>query len=63
MHTISYFFFQAGEGSYFSESEYTMSDWKNRFWGSETFSKLSSVKKAWDPAKVFGCRHCIGDEN
>ena len=40
-----------------------MSNWQNRFWGSDNFSKLSSVKQAWDPEKVFGCHHCIGDEN
>ncbi len=52
---------QAGEGSYFSESEYTMDDWQTRLWGKENYDRLASIKQVWDPTHIFGCRHCIGD--
>ena len=33
-----------------------------RFWGCDKYEKLASVKETRDPTKVFGCRHCIGEE-
>ena len=33
-----------------------------RYWGEENYQSLLSIKMKWDPTMVFGCRHCIGDE-
>ncbi len=53
-----------GEGSYYSESEYSLTEgeWQTRFWDQETYDKLLEIKNTWDPEHIFGCRHCIGDE-
>ena len=55
--------YKYGAGSYYSESEYSMTDgqWQNRLWDAETYAKLLQVKQTWDPEHVFGCRHCVGD--
>ena len=50
------------EAAYFSESEYLADDWKTRYWGEKNYNKLLETKLTWDPRKVFGCRHCVGDE-
>ncbi len=39
--------YKVSSGSYFSESEYTMTDWQTRFWGQDVYEKLVEVKKAW----------------
>lgn len=54
--------YQYGAGSYYSESEYTLEDWKTRLWDLETYQRLLQIKQTWDPEHFFGCRHCIGDE-
>lgn len=56
--------YQFGSASYYSESEYSLSpgQWQNRFWGQENYDKLLNIKNTWDPEHIFGCRHCIGDE-
>jgi hypothetical protein len=56
--------YQYGEGSYYSESEYSMAkgQWQNRLWDEETYQKLLEIKQTWDPEHIFGCRHCVGDE-
>lgn len=47
---------------YFSETQYTLPDWKMRYWGSDaTVRRLEQIKIAWDPESLFGCRNCIGD--
>ena len=33
-----------------------------RYWGKDNYDKLLSVKMKWDPTMVFGCHHCVGDE-
>jgi len=50
--------------SYFNEAEYTLppGTWEKRFWGAENHCKLLEIKKRYDPALVFGCRHCVGSE-
>ena len=56
--------YKFGAGSYYSESEYTMDkgQWQTRFWDEETYARLLEIKQTWDPEHIFGCRHCIGDE-
>ena len=53
--------FALGTNSYFSESHYTMDDWKQRYWGTN-YDKLHATKQKYDPNHVFGCYHCIGYE-
>jgi hypothetical protein len=52
-------FFALSNGSYFSESSYSMSDWAERYWGATNKGRLGIVKAKYDPEEVFGCRHCI----
>ena len=52
-------FFALSNGSYFSESSYSMSDWAERYWGATNKGRLGTVKAKYDPEEVFGCRHCI----
>ena len=33
-----------------------------RYWGEENYQKLLDIKMKWDPTMVFGCHHCVGDE-
>ena len=33
-----------------------------RYWGKDNYEKLLSVKMKWDPTMVFGCHHCVGDD-
>ena len=54
--------YKYGSGSYYSESEYSMDQWQQRIWDDETYAKLLDIKQTWDPEHVFGCRHCVGDE-
>ena len=57
-------FYQFSDGSYYSESEYSLDQgaWKERFWGADNYQRLLSVKRTWDPTFAFSCRHCVGDE-
>ena len=52
-------FFALSNGSYFSESSYSMSDWAERYWGPTNKGRLGTVKAKYDPEEVFSCRHCI----
>ena len=56
--------YKYGKGSYYSESEYTMTkgQWQTRLWDAETYTRLLEIKQTWDPEHIFACRHCIGDE-
>ena len=56
-------FHALGPHSYFGESAYEMPDWPARLWGRDTFDALSAVKQRVDPAGLFWCRHCVGDNN
>jgi len=55
--------YEYSEGSYYSESEYTLEGdaWKWRFWGWENYMRLLEIKRIWDPTFVFNCKHCVGD--
>lgn len=33
-----------------------------RYWGKENYQRLLEIKMKWDPTMVFGCHHCVGDE-
>lgn len=52
-------FFALSNGSYFSESSYSMTDWAERYWGPTNKGRLGAVKAKYDPDEVFSCRHCI----
>lgn len=56
--------YEFGEGSYYSESEWSMvkGQWQSRLWDEETYARLLQIKQTWDPQHIFGCRHCVGDE-
>lgn len=56
-------YYTLGNNSYPAESAYEMADWRNRYWGGDIYSRLQSIKDAWDPDRVFWCRHCVGDES
>lgn len=62
-HTYRDSLYSIGEFSYFAESEYAMAadEWRNRYWGEETYDALSAIKDRVDPDGLFWCRHCIGD--
>jgi hypothetical protein len=36
-------------------------NWGERYWGGN-YAKLQQIKAKWDPEGVFGCHHCVGDE-
>ncbi|KAM3443913.1 hypothetical protein MY4824_000361 [Beauveria thailandica] len=56
-HTI----YKLGPNSYFSESSYVLHNWADRYWGNKRFEQLLAVKRSHDPANLFWCHHCIGD--
>ena len=33
-----------------------------RYWGEKNYQRLLEIKMKWDPTMVFGCHHCVGDE-
>jgi len=48
-------------GSYVSESDYFESRWQQSHWGSN-YTRLSAVKKKYDPAGLFFVHHGVGSE-
>ena len=48
-------------GSYVSESDYFLSDWQRRFWGSN-YPRLAAAKHRYDPEGLFFVRHGVGSE-
>ncbi|AEV99626.1 FAD-linked oxidase [Niastella koreensis] len=50
-----------GTGSYVSESNFFEPDWQHSFWGTN-YSKLSEVKKKYDPDGLFFVHHGVGSE-
>lgn len=48
-------------GSYVSESDYFLDEWKRAYWG-EHWSRLASVKKHYDPDGLFVVHHGVGSE-
>ncbi|KAK4462238.1 hypothetical protein QBC42DRAFT_176530 [Cladorrhinum samala] len=54
--------YRLGANSYFSESSYVMHNWTARYWGEKAYQQLLAVKEAHDPANLFWCHHCVGDD-
>ena len=50
-----------GAGSYVSESDYFLQNWKTAFWGSN-YQRLAKVKTAYDPDGLFFVHHGVGSE-
>merc|ERR1712227_519708 len=53
--------YRLSNSSYFSESDYKLETWKERYWGKDIATQLEAVKRKWDPEMMFTCHHCIGD--
>ena len=50
-----------GAGSYLSECDYGLSEWRTACWG-ERWSRLSRVKRRYDPEGIFVVHHGVGSE-
>jgi len=50
-----------GTGSYVSETNFFEPDWQHSFWGTN-YSKLSEVKRRYDPDGLFFVHHGVGSE-
>ena len=37
-------------------------NYDRRYWGEQNYQRLLEIKMKWDPTMVFGCHHCVGDE-
>lgn len=48
-------------GSYVSESDYFLKDWRRAFWGSN-YRRLQQVKQRYDPDGLFTVHHGVGSE-
>lgn len=48
-------------GSYVSESNYFNDSWQQAYWGTN-YSKLSAIKKKYDPDGLFFVHHGVGSE-
>ena len=48
-------------GSYVSESDYFLTDWRHAFWGSN-YARLREVKERYDPDGLFTVHHGVGSE-
>lgn len=48
-------------GSYLNEAYPYEEDWQETFWGAN-YGRLLAVKRAVDPADVFWCAPCVGNE-
>jgi FAD/FMN-containing dehydrogenase len=51
-----------GAGSYVNETDWFEPDWQRSFWG-ENYARLLSIKRKYDPDRVFVCHHCVGSED
>lgn len=49
-------------GAYVAESNYFDKDWQRSFWG-PNYSRLSSVKRKYDPDGLFFVHHGVGSED
>ena len=48
-------------GSYLSEADYLLPDWRRAFWGGH-WAKLDAVKRRYDPDGLFFVHHGVGSE-
>jgi FAD/FMN-containing dehydrogenase len=46
-------------GSYISESDYFLDDWRTAYWGSN-YERLAAVKRRYDPDSLFQIHHGVG---
>jgi FAD/FMN-containing dehydrogenase len=51
-----------GAGSYISETDYFIPDWRGAFWG-RNYPRLRSVKAKYDPTGLFFVHHGVGGED
>ena len=51
-----------GAGAYVSESDYFQANWQRAFWG-RNYSKLTAVKRRYDPDGLFFVHHGVGSED
>lgn len=49
-------------GSYVSESDYFLEDWQRAYWGPH-YTRLSEVKRRFDPGDLFVVHHGVGSEH
>ncbi len=49
-------------GSYVNETNYFEPNWQSEFWGTN-YPRLLSIKRKYDPARLFTCHHCVGSED
>lgn len=50
-----------GAGSYLSECDYALADWRRACWGRH-YDRLSEIKRRYDPAGLFIVHHGVGRE-
>jgi hypothetical protein len=48
-------------GAYFNECDTNEPDWRRAFFGGN-YQRLLEVKRKYDPADVFWCRNCVGND-
>ena len=46
-------------GAYWGESDRLEPQWQQSFWGAKNYARLQAIKKAYDPAGIFSCWHCV----
>ncbi|QBZ55220.1 hypothetical protein PoMZ_00115 [Pyricularia oryzae] len=51
----------SGGAAYVNEANPDEDDWQHEFWGSN-YDRLREIKKKRDPATVFWCHPCVGNE-
>merc|ERR550539_2224303 len=49
-------------GSFVSEPQTNLPNWAERFWTSEKYEKLLSIKQKYDPKNIFLVHHGVGSE-
>ncbi len=51
-----------GAGSYLSECDYHLADWRHACWGVH-WARLDGIKRRYDPAGLFTVHHGVGSED
>ncbi|KAJ2975711.1 hypothetical protein NQ176_g5367 [Zarea fungicola] len=49
-------------GNYGNEADPWDPDWRNDWFGEDNYKFLLSVKRKYDPANVFWCWRCVGND-
>jgi len=50
-------------GSYYHETDFTDSEWRQSLWGDAHYANLYAIKQRYDPKGLFICHHCVGSED